>query len=128
MINLSDSDEELAASYAYSQYYKSIGEAGNLINLNMGVDMLSDDFSQKLKSGLLFMIEKEPPYLVHCVEGKDRAGIVGALLGAIMDAKTGEIYADYVKSYENYYKVAPGTLAYEAVEDHSRYTRRDERR
>ncbi len=116
VINLSDSDEELAANYAYSQYYRSIGEAGNLINLNMGVDLLSDEFSQKLKTGLLFMIEKEPPYLVHCVEGKDRAGMVAALLGAIMDAKTGEIYADYVKSYENYYKVAPGTLAYEAVE------------
>jgi hypothetical protein len=77
---------------------------------------MSEDFARKFKEGLLFMIEKEPPYLVHCVEGKDRAGITVALLGAIMDASTKEIYNDYVKSYENYYNVEKGTLAYEAVE------------
>ncbi len=32
-----------------------------------------------------------------------------------MNASTEEIYADYVKSYENYYKVQPGTAAYDAV-------------
>ncbi len=116
VINLSDSDEELAANLAYSEYYKSIGEQGNMINLNMGVDLLSDDFAQKLKLGLLFMIEKDAPYLVHCVEGKDRAGMVAALLGAIMNASAEEIYADYVESYENYFNVKKGTLAYSAVE------------
>lgn len=116
VINLSDSPEELAENYKYSTYYKTIGERGDLISLNMGVDMLSDDFAQKLAMGLRFMLEREPPYLIHCVEGKDRAGILSALLGAIMNASTDEIYADYVKSYENYYNVKPGTPAYTAVE------------
>jgi hypothetical protein len=115
VINLSDSDEELASNLEYSEYYKSISEAGNLINLNMSVDPLADDFARKLGEGLRFMIAHEPPYLIHCVEGKDRAGIASALLGAIMNAKTDEIYADYVKSYENYYNVVPGTAAYDAV-------------
>ncbi len=115
VLNLSDSDEELAASYQYSNFYRSLGESGQIINLNMGVDMLSEDFSQKLRKGLLFLIENEPPYLVHCVEGKDRAGIVSALLGAIMNAEAEEIYEDYILSYTNYYHVKPGTPAYDAV-------------
>jgi len=115
VINLSDSQEELLKNLQYSKYYKSIYDKGDLIALNMGVDPMSDDFAKKLQAGLVFMIQKEPPYLLHCVEGKDRAGIVTALLGAIMDASMEEIYADYVKSYENYYKVQPGTAAYDAV-------------
>jgi len=116
VINLSDSQEELMNNLQYSSYYKTIYDQGNLIALNMGVDPMSEDFARKLKEGLLFMIEKEPPYLVHCVEGKDRAGITVALFGAIMDASTKEIYSDYVKSYENYYNIEEGTPAYEAVE------------
>ena len=63
---------------------------------------MSEDFANKLREGLLFMI-KRTPYLIHCVEGKDRAGITVALLEAIMDASVEEIYKDYVKSYENYF-------------------------
>jgi S-adenosylmethionine hydrolase len=116
VINLSDSQEELLNNLQYSDYYRSIYEKGNLIALNMGVDPMSEDFANKLREGLLFMIEKEPPYLIHCVEGKDRAGITVALLEAIMDASVEEIYKDYVKSYENYFHVKPGTPAYDAIE------------
>ncbi|HPE68938.1 MAG TPA: SAM-dependent chlorinase/fluorinase [Thermotogota bacterium] len=116
VINLSDSSEELQACYAYNDYYSKLGEEGQIINLNMGVDLLSDEFAQKLYAGLLFMTIHQPPYLVHCVEGKDRAGMVVAILGAIMDANTDEIFHDYVVSYENYYHVKPDTLAYTAVE------------
>jgi hypothetical protein len=115
VINLADTDEELLSFYQYSDFYRSLGEAGHIINLGMGVDMLSDDFSQKMKEGLLFLIENEPPYLVHCVEGKDRAGIVSALLEALMGATAEEVFHDYVISYENYYHVKPGTPAYDAV-------------
>jgi len=114
-INLSDSDEELAKAYDYCDYYRAIGEEGNVINLFMGVDLLSDDFAHKLREGLLFMIEREPPYLIHCVEGKDRAGLTVAILGAIMDATADEVFKDYVKSYENFYHVEPDTPAYAAV-------------
>jgi len=117
VVNLSDSDEELSEFLTYSDYYASIKASGNMINLNMGVDLLSDEFAQKLKKGLLFMIETESPYLIHCVEGKDRAGMTVALLGAIMGATVDEIYEDYVISYENYYNVEKGTKAYEAVEN-----------
>jgi len=116
VVNLSDSAEEFEANLSFNEYYKKLNDEGNVIALNMGVDLLSVEFAQKLQTGLLFMIEKEPPFLVHCVEGKDRAGMIVAILGAIMDAGTEEIYKDYVVSYENYYNVKPNTLAYTAVE------------
>ncbi|HPJ90197.1 MAG TPA: SAM-dependent chlorinase/fluorinase [Thermotogota bacterium] len=115
VVNLSDSDEELSANCAFSPFYAFVKENGNMINLNMGVDLLSDEFAAKLKKGLLFIIEKDGPYLVHCVEGKDRAGMTVAILGALMGGTTEEIYADYAKSYENYYHVEKGTPAYDAV-------------
>ena len=116
VVNLSDSDEEVAKAFEYCDYYGALGEAGNVINLYMGVDLLSDDFAQKLRDGLLFMIDREPPYLVHCVEGKDRAGLTIALLAAIMDAPAEDVFKDYAKSYENFYNVEPGTPAYAAVQ------------
>jgi len=50
-----------------------------------------------------FIIANDGPYLIHCTEGKDRAGFVSAVLEALMGADLQEIVADYMKSYENYY-------------------------
>ena len=71
----------------------------------MGVDFFAPDFTEKLAAGLRFMISNEPPYLVHCNEGKDRAGMTIALLEALSGATMDEIIADYMESYENYYGV-----------------------
>jgi hypothetical protein len=115
VVNLSDSDEELAENCGFSPFYASVKDAGHMINLNMGVDLLSDEFAAKLKQGLLFIIENDGPYLVHCVEGKDRAGMTVAILGALMGGTTEEVYEDYAISYENYYHVEKGSQAYDAV-------------
>jgi len=115
IVNLSDSDEEVKEFCANSSFFASIEESGNMVNLNMGVDLLSDEFAGKLKEGLLFMIENDTPYLVHCVEGKDRAGMTVAILGALMGGTTEEVYEDYALSYENYYHVEKGTSAYTSV-------------
>ncbi|MEA2066082.1 MAG: SAM hydroxide adenosyltransferase [Thermotogota bacterium] len=115
VINLSDSVEELQTACEISDFYKSLNEKGQVINLNMGVDLASDKFAHNLREGSLFLINNEPPYLIHCVEGKDRAGITVAILGALMRGTVEEIYEDYAQSYVNYYHVKPGTDAYEAV-------------
>lgn len=115
IINLSDSDQELKDSYPFSDYYRMVSESGNLINLDMGVDLLSPEFAAKVKVGLVFLSKKSPPYLIHCVEGKDRAGIVTAVLGAMMGASAEDIYNDFVLSFENYFRVKPATPAYNAI-------------
>lgn len=121
VINLSDS-KEAAEEYMEEQgpkadYYKSLYEKGNVITLDMGVDITSKDFGKKLAEGLRFLNEHEGPYLIHCTEGKDRAGFVAALLEALMGASLDEIVADYMTTYENYYKLEEGSEQYNAVAD-----------
>ena len=70
-----------------------------------------------LAEGLRFFAEKKGPYLVHCNEGKDRAGFVSALLASFMSASFDEVVADYMKTYENYYKIEAGSEQYEAVKN-----------
>jgi hypothetical protein len=113
IINLADSDEELAALAPASPWYSGMVNSGNVVNLSMGVDFQSPDFPAKLQRGLQFLIAHEGPYLIHCNEGKDRAGIVSALLEGLAGARLADIKADYIESYVNYYGVR---------QDESRYT------
>ncbi len=119
VVNLADSKEELESYFEEedfnSPYYKSLYEEGNVILLDMGVDFKSDEFKQKLKTGLEFMIERDGPYLVHCTEGKDRAGFVAGLLEALMGSTVDEIKEDYMITYMNYYGVEYGSEQYEKI-------------
>jgi hypothetical protein len=103
IINLADTPAELAEHAATSSWYKRFVDHGTLVSLGMGVDATSPEFIGKLKTGLQFMLNHEWPYLVHCNEGKDRAGVVVALLEGLMGAKVNEIVDDYMQSYVNYY-------------------------
>ena len=81
----------------------------------MGVDFAAKEFTEKFKAVLEFMIDNDGPYAVHCVEGKDRVGIVVAVLQGLGGATVDEIVADYMVSYENYFKVEKGTEGYKLV-------------
>ena len=61
------------------------------------------------------MIAGEAPYLVHCNEGKDRAGFTSALLECLMGASAEEVVADYMETYVNYYGLEKDTEKYNAV-------------
>jgi protein tyrosine/serine phosphatase len=119
VINLADSDEEIKSYFESegfaSNYYKSLYENGQVIALDMDVDIAGEDFGNKLAEGLRFLSKNEGPYLVHCTEGKDRAGFVSALLECLMGASFDEVVADYMTTYENYYKVEKGTEQHESI-------------
>ncbi|MGE9970459.1 alpha/beta fold hydrolase [Candidatus Pseudoscillospira sp. SGI.172] len=102
IIDLADSEEERAGYEGFAQSYASTVDA---VALNMGVDFAAEDFNAKLKTGLEYMIAHEGPYLIHCNEGKDRAGFVSALLSALGGGSADQIVEDYMLSYENYYHV-----------------------
>ena len=53
--------------------------------------------------------------LVHCTEGKDRAGFVSAVLECLMGATADEVIADYMVTFFNYYGVQPGTEQYDII-------------
>lgn len=119
VLNLADSKENInsyvSADDFNSEYYKSLYDAGKVITLNMGVAIAEEDFGNKLAEGLRFLIKNEGPYLVHCTEGKDRAGFVSAVLEALMGASIDEIVEDYMTTYENYYKVEKDSEQYKAI-------------
>jgi len=119
VINLADSDENIKSYFEAedfsSDYYKSLYEAGKVKALYMGVDISSEDFGQRLAEGLRFLIKNDGPYLIHCTEGKDRAGFVSAVLEALMGASLDEIVSDYMTTYENYYGVEKGSEQYNAI-------------
>lgn len=119
VLNLADSDDEIKGYFASkdfnSDYYKSLYNAGKVKALNMGVDIGAEDFNNKLADGLRFLIKNDGPYLIHCTEGKDRAGFVSAVLESLMGAKLDEVVADYMTTYANYYKVQDGTDQYTLI-------------
>ena len=119
VMNLADSEEAIVSymekeDFA-SPYYASLFENGDVIALNMGVSFKTREFQASLSEGLTFLASKEGPYLVHCTEGKDRAGFTSALLSALMGLTYQEIVEDYMTTYENYYHIEKGSEQYEAV-------------
>ena len=119
VMNIADSSDTVEGYFKeegfVSPYYKNLYEKGQVIALNMGVSFKTREFQAALVEGLTFLSNNEGPYLVHCNEGKDRAGFTSALLSALMGLSYDEIAADYMTSYENYYHVEKGTEQYEAV-------------
>jgi len=119
VLNLSDSEQDIKAYLAApgfkSNYYKSLYEAGEVKALNMGVDLTAADFGAKFADGVRFLISRDGPYLIHCTEGKDRAGFVSAVFESLMGASLQQVVADYMMSYENYYGVKKGTDQYTAI-------------
>ena len=81
------------------------------------MDYRTEDYRQKLADGLRFLASHEGPYLIHCNEGKDRTGFAAAILEALMGADAGEIAADYMRTFSNFYGVGEGTEQYQKIAD-----------
>ena len=126
IINLSDNDAELLshfnASDFNSPYAKSLYDKGSIIALAMNMnfkgingeedgalslftEFKEPTFQQKLIAGLRFALEHDGPYLIHCVEGKDRTGFVCMVIEALAGATYEEIVNDYMITYDNYYDI-----------------------
>lgn len=112
VVNLADSE---AVMRGYEGYADSAYAACNIIALNLGVDILGEEFRAGIAEGLRHMIVHEGPYVIHCTEGKDRAGFASALLECLMGASFDEVIADYMATFCNYYGVEPGTEKYDII-------------
>ena len=119
VMNMSDTEEEaleqLAAEDFDSPYYKALYEGGNVVALGMSIDFLSDAFAQGIVKGFTFLSEHETPYLVHCVEGKDRTGYAVMLLEMLAGFDTDAIIADYMTTYVNYYGIEVDSEKYDML-------------
>lgn len=103
VLNIADSEADVEAFMTRedfdSPYYKNLYESGHVITIKLGANFYSDVFAESLADALVLLAEQEPPYLVHCNEGRDRTGYVAMLLEALMGASLEEIQQDYMMSY-----------------------------
>ena len=101
VINLSDSTQSLQGKVLCCPWYKTMLEDSNVIalNINMKFDIMESEFIKKIGQGIRFMIEHDPPYLVHCEAGVDRTGFLSILLESFMKANFDAIVKDYMLSF-----------------------------
>lgn len=112
VINLADSETAMREHPGFAQ---SAYSDCRVVALNLSVDVQGEEFARGFAQGLRFVIQNEGPYLVHCTEGKDRAGFVSAVLECLMGAAADEVVADYMTTYANYYGVQVGSERYERI-------------
>lgn len=116
VMNLANTEAEIencfaGADYA-SPYYRELYLSGQVIVLGLPINFDSDEFGEGIVQGFAFLADRETPYLVHCMEGKDRAGFAAMMLEMLMGWSENEIVADYMVSYANYYGIEAGTEKY----------------
>jgi protein tyrosine/serine phosphatase len=112
VLNLADSSE---AMHNYATFADSYYSRCQIINLEMNYDFGSQEFGEKVKESVLFIIDNDGPYLIHCKEGKDRTGILCAILEAFAGATLKEVEEDYMLTYYNFYNVKPADDTYAII-------------
>lgn len=106
VLNLADTEEKMLG-YDMPVYSRTLWEGNNVILCPLKQNPTVDDYNNRLIEALKDLSKREPPYVVHCQEGKDRTGYVCAFLEGLCGASYDEIAADYLKTYENFYKITP---------------------
>ena len=119
IMNLADTKEKIDAYIAKSDfdspYFLSLYQSKKLLlmgsnnekilPLSMNMNYKSDDFRAKIALGFTQMASADGPYLVHCLEGKDRTGYVCMVIEALCGASYQQMVDDYMLTYVNYYKI-----------------------
>ena len=112
VIDLGDSTEGMREFDAFpGSYYSNC----TIANIEMSYDFASAEFGEKVRDCMLFIIENDGPYLIHCKEGKDRTGILCAILECFVGASYNEVTADYMLTYRNFYHVGPDDATYAII-------------
>lgn len=112
VINLSDAKD---VAEAFDTYEGSYYSTCNVIYPEMNFDYHAKGFSDDVKASVQFMAENDGPYLVHCKEGKDRTGMLCAVLECFAGATYDEVCTDYMLTYQNFYGVGPDDSAYAII-------------
>ena len=91
--------------YQNEKFFLSFSNDEQVQPLALNMNYTSVDFANKVVAGFNSMIGKEGPFLIHCLEGKDRTGFVCIVLEALLGASYQEIVDDYMLTYKNYYGI-----------------------
>ena len=109
VIDLADTDEEIKEYIKDdnfdSAYFKSLYDDNKVAAVDLASDYGSEEYKEKLGTGLIKSLDSEGPLLIHCTEGKDRTGFVLCVLEALCGGKYNELREDYMITYKNYYHI-----------------------
>ena len=115
-VNLSDKPEEAEANGNFpGSYYSRI----NLLCVPMG-SYKDKHFKHYVKEVLKFIAANEGPCYIHCVHGKDRTGMVRALIQGYCGMSVEDITKDYMLSFSNFYGIEEGTEMYDDISENFR--------
>ena len=121
IVNLSDGDEDLVnhinKNDFNSPYFLSLYNENKVIALSMNMQFEEQSFKDSLVKGLTAMANNPGPYLVHCVEGKDRTGYVIMVIESLMGASYEEMVDDYMLTYDNYYGIDKNDSRYKTIKE-----------
>lgn len=96
IINLADTQGE---AEQFSGFHNTYCSGCRTVYLNMPLDVTSAAFRYSVRSGITFIAENKPPYLVFCSEGRDRTGLFVALLQVLCGVDLSRIMSDYTYSF-----------------------------
>ncbi|MBO6118938.1 MAG: tyrosine-protein phosphatase [Lachnospiraceae bacterium] len=109
IINLNNNLDDTKKFPNYNDTYYS---KQKILFLNTNADVTSYNFGKCVLRAMHFINENEGPYLIHCMEGQDRTGAVCAIFESLLGASKNELIEDFMKTYENFYKVKKGSDQY----------------
>jgi len=112
IINLADNQTTMSEYPSYNESYYS---TTNIIPLDLSIDFQAKDFKDGIVKAIRFIGENDGPYLIHCNEGKDRAGYMSAIVECMMGATADEVIKDYMVTYYNYYNVTENDERYNPI-------------
>lgn len=109
IVNLNNhaDDTQKFPNYQYTYYSRQ-----NVLFLNTNADITSYNFGKCVLRAMKFINENDGPYLIHCMEGQDRTGAVCAIFASLLGASKNELIIDFMRTYENFYRVERGSEQY----------------
>ena len=117
-IDLADKEESITASkYTIHEYFQGLKDNNKVVFLGMAAAYKADDFSNKMKTMFLSILNNNGPYYIHCLEGKDRTGYVCMVIEALCGASYEELVDDYFITYANYYGIEKGSEKYNVIKE-----------
>ena len=109
VLSLADGPEKtdtyIAESDFNSPYFLELYDSGRVASLNLSPSFKDDAYRASLIAGLRQLMANDGPYLICCLEGRDRTGFASALIESLAGASYDEIQADYMTSYADDYGI-----------------------
>ncbi len=116
VLDLTDDEVNLVKIPGYEEtYFSTIDHLAKNINL----DVTSEDNKKDTAEFLRTLANHKGPYLVHCLQGKDRTGYFCALVELLMGASYEEIVDDYMLTYYNWFGVTKEDESYQVIADNN---------